>query len=462
MQHKSSKSKLGWDFDSTFKVSERELVKPKLSRWDKEDLYNMLMEDLTEFVKVRQIAPYNQMKPDQFLAEVEKIFPKYMLYDTYNINETPTEAMEIAETDENNQWLFDFLMNKATDYYMKAITQNSPHNSYVYASEIVQQLLLLYQQQNPQGPGNDGEGTNGKGQSGMEKMLSKMMGDKSGNQQLDQAMQQAQKNAQEQIEKAEAQGEATGELGSDKSLGDFSLGELAEFMNYQDAMKHIRLDGNLVDNFIKTTLNLSKTYFSTKYKEFQLEMLEADVIDDLQGLENLHPQLRALHLDQVVTHDRYYHMKFDVYFDISGSMDSKIYGYTENANGSQTRYSVSGLDMAKITAIKLRNLGYVEDVYPFESRVHPKLDDNHKIALVRCTGGTSIDEVVRNVKKTGRPSVVITDMEDTIYEFDSNVYFIGILSANFGPFKRTPAGKQYVENRQCVQYTGENAFVTVT
>lgn len=464
MQHKPSKSKdLGWNFEDAFKVSERELVNPKLSRWDKQDLYDMLMEELKEFVHNKNIAPYNNMNNTTFLAEVEKIFPKYMLYDTYNINETPTDAMEIAETDENNQWLFDFLMNKATDYYMKAVTQNSPHNSFVYASEIVQQLLLLYQQQNPEGPtqAGDGEG-DGKGKSGMQNMLSKMMGNQQGNDKIDQAMEQAQKNAQNKIEKAEKQGEASGELGCDKSLGDFSLGELSEFMNYQDAIKHIKIDGQLVDSFIKTTLNLSKTYFSTKYKEFQLEMLEADVIDDLQGLENLHPQLRALNLDQVVTHDRYYHMKFDVYFDISGSMNNNIYGYNENASGTKTRYTITGLDMAKITAIKLRNLGYVEDVYPFESQLHPKLEDNHQIALIRCCGGTNIDRVIQNVKKTGRPSVVITDMEDSISIYDENVYFIGILSAGFDYFKNSEAGIKYMDAHQCVKYTGENTFVIAT
>lgn len=447
----------GWDFDDVFKISERELVKPKLSRWDKQDLYDMLMENLEAFVKEKNIAPYNTMDKNKFLEEVEKIFPKYMLYDTYNINETPTESMEISGIDESNKWLFDFLMNKATDYYMKAVTQNSPHNSFVYSSEIVRQLLLLYQQEKPQGPEGDGEGKDGKGQSGMQRMLSKMMGNNQGNNKLDQAMDQAQKDAQDKIDKAEQQGEQTGELGVSKDLGSFSLGDLAEFMDYQKAIQHIKLDSQLVDNFIKTTLNLSKTYFSTKYKEFQLEMLEADVIDDLQGVENLHPALRIMNLDEVVTHDRLYHMKFDVYFDISGSMGSNLYGYNEKGG----RTSVSGLDMAKITAIKLRNLGYVEDVYPFESRVHPVLQDNHQIALVRCTGGTSIDSVIQNVQKTGRPSVVITDMEDSITIYDSNVYFIGILSANFGYFKQSQAGKKYIEAKQCVQYNNDNRFEVV-
>jgi hypothetical protein len=457
--HKNKNSNSGFNFDEVFAVSERELVNPKLSRYDKTDLYSLLLEDLREFVDKNQIAPYNQQSEIDFEANVEKIFPKYMLYDTYNINVTPTEAMQIAKTDESNKWLFDFLMNKATDYYMKAVTQSSPFNSYVYTSEIVQQLLLLYQQQNPQGP--DPNDSSGDGQSGMEKMLSKMMGNAKGNQQLDQAIQKAQDNAENKIESTENTGEASGELGSDKGMGDFSLGELSEFMDYQEAIKHIKLDSQMVNNFIKTTLNLSKTYFSSKYKEFQVEMLEADVIDDLQGLENLHPQLRALHLDQVVTHDRYYHMKFDVYFDISGSMASNMYGYNVSETGKQTQYSISGLDMAKITAIKLRNLNYVEDVYPFQSRVEPKLDDNHKIALVRCTGGTDIDAVIRNITKTGRPSVVITDMQDNISLYDPNVYFIGILGAAFSEFKRSPVGKQYLSSHQCVKYTDNNNFEIV-
>ena len=449
----------GWSFEDSFKVSERELVNPKLSRWEKEELYDMLMANLKTFVKENNIAPYNAMDEKTFLAEVEKVFPKYMLYDTYNINETPTEAIKMAVTDEDNKWLFDFLMNKATDYYMKPVTENNPYNSFVYSSEIVRQLLLLYQQENPQGPQGDGEGKDGKGKSGMQRMLEGMQGSGKGNQKLDQAIQQAQQNAQDKIEKAESQGEASGELSASKDLGDLTLGELSEFMDYQAAMQHIKLDSRLVDSFVKTTLSMSKTYFSSKYKEFQLEMLEADVIDDLQGVENLHPLLRAINLDDVVTHDRYYHMKFDVFFDISGSMSSNMYGYDDS--GKQ-RYSVSGLDMAKITAIKLRNLGYVEDVYPFESQVHPKLTDNHQIALVRCSGGTDIDAVIQTIKKTGRPSVVLTDLCDHISIYDENCYFIGILGASFEQFRSYDAGKKYIENRQCVMYDSQNRFVVVT
>jgi len=450
------------DFDDIFKkLPSLELINPRLSRWDKEDLYGLLHEDLMEFVKRNNIAPYNTLNKTQFEEELEKVFPKYMVYDTYNINHTPTDAIEMGEVDENNKWLFDFLMNKATDYYSKTITQSNPYNSYVYASEIVQQLLLLYQQQNPDGPGDDGEDEDGNGQSGMEKMLSKMMGNKAGNQQLDQAMQKAQKQAQEKIDQAESQGESTGELGCDKELGDLTLGELSEFMDYQEALNHIKLNDRLIDDFVKTTLSLSSTYFSTKYTEFQLEMLEADVLDDLQGLENLHPKLRALNLDQVVTHDRKYHMKFDVYIDISGSMSSSIYSYTETATGKQKSYSIQGLDLAKITAIKLRNLGYVEDVYPFEGHVHDKLTDNHQIALMHTCGGTSIDSVIRNITKTGRPSVVVTDMEDSISIYDDNVYFVGILSAGFESFKNTTAGKKYIESRQCVKYNGDNGFEMV-
>jgi len=455
----------GSSFESVFKVSERELVKPQLSYWDKRDLYDLLMRDIKKFVMEKQLQPYcNDLAQGQeakFEADMEKIFPKYMLYDAYNINYTPTKDMTIAETDEDNKWLFDFLMNKATEYYMKAVTQDSPFNSYVYTSEIVRQLLLLYGQQNPQGPGQgDGEGKDGKGQSGMQKMLQKMLGSGQGNQQLDQAMQQAQQNATGRIENAEASGEASGELGSDKSMGSFSLGQLSEFMDYQEAIQHIQIDSGLVNSFIKTTLNLSKSYFSSRYKEYHVDLMEADGIDDLVGVENLHPALRAINLEEVLTHERQYHMKFDVYIDISGSMSSKIYSYDERGKSSQA--SVSGLDMAKITAIKLRNLGFVEDVYPFEGHLHPKLADNHAIALMQCQGGTSIDTVIRNIEKTNRPSVIITDMQDNISVYNANAYFIGILGATFEQFKGSSVGQKYVGEHQCVKYDNKNTFSIVT
>lgn len=442
----AKKDKWGWD-DDVFKVSERELINPKLSRWDKSDLYDLLKDDAMKFVKEKQLQPYANMPEEQFEEALEKIFPKYMLYDTFNINHTPTENIKMGSTDESNQWLFDFLMNKATGYYSKTVTQQNSFNSYIYSSEIVKQLLLLYQQQNPQGPDpKDGEGQNGKGQSGMQKMLSKMQGNQAGNQKLDQAMEQAQKNADDRIKDAEDTGNQTGDLGCDKGLGDFSLGEIQEFMNYIEALENIELPESIISSFVKNTLKLSEAYFSTKYTEQHVEFLEADVIDDLQNIEMLHPALRAVGLDDVITHERKYHMKFDLFIDVSGSMGSKIYDTNNNTA------SISGLDLAKITAIKMMNLGHVEDVYPFESRVHKKLTKKGDVALMRCTGGTDINAVIKQVEATGRPSVVITDMQDYISQYSPDVFFVGILGATFNEFRQNPIGKQYLGNQQCIKY----------
>lgn len=444
-----------WSWEDAFQVSERELVNPKLSRWDKSDLYDLLVvRDLRKHCQEKNIQPYNAMSDADFETAVEKVFPKYMLYDTFNINHTPTENIQMANTDENNKWLFDFLMNKATGYYSKTVTQQNAFNSYVYSSEIMKQLFEMYNQEQPQGPGDsDGEGKDGKGQSGMQKMLSKMQSNNKGNQKLDKAMDQAQQNADKRIDETEKTGDATGDLGCDKSMGDFSLGELSEFMNYMEALDQIDLPENVVSSFVKNTLKLSEAYFSNKYTESQVELLEADVIDDLSNIEYLFPQLRALGLDNIVTHERKYHMKFDLFIDISGSMSSQIYGV-----GGQ---SIAGLDLAKITALKLKNMGHVEDVYPFESRVHKKLTNKGEIALMKSTGGTDINEVIRTVEKSGRPSVVITDMQDSIRLYDPNVFFVGILGASFENFRGDSVGKQYIENHQCIKYDNTNKFTLV-
>jgi hypothetical protein len=343
------------------------------------------------------------------------------------------------------------LINKASDYYFKTVTSTSNFNSYVLTSEIAKQLLLLYKQENPDGPGNCGE--NGpSGKSGMQQMLEKMGGNKRGDQQVQDAMDKARENAEKEIEQKENAADTAGGLSAGKDLGSLSFGDIKEFMDYMEAIKHINLKSDLINNFVKTTLKLSKTYFSSKYKEFEEELLEAEEVDDLMGLENLAPQMKKVHLDDIVTHARQYHMKFDVYVDISGSMGSNIYSYKSNSP------SISGLDMAKITCLKLKQLGYVDDVYPFESRLHPVLRDALSIATMHVTGGTDIDEVIRNIQKTGKPSVVITDMEDHISLYNDNVYFIGILGATFEQFKHQPAGQQYVRNRQCVKYDNSNNF----
>jgi len=454
----TKKSSYNDSFSSAFQVSERELVNPKLSYWDKRDLYSLLTEEIEKYVKQNNIPPYCTMDETQLEEAIEKVFPKYMLYDTYNINHTPTKNIEFGQTDESNQWLFDFLMNKATDYYSKTVTQNNPFNSYVYTSEMVKQLFALYQQEKPQGPGDeDGEDEDGEGKSGMQKMLEKMQKSQQGQDKLDKAMQKAQDAADKKIDQTEQTGEGLGDIGCDKSLGDFSLGEISEFMDYTEALKHIKLNENVVQSFIKNTLKLSESYFSSKYTETAVEFLEADVIDDLQAVEFLLPQLRAIGLTEVNTHERKYHMKFDLFIDISGSMSSNMYSMNEKG----TSVSIKGLDLAKITAIKLKNLGHVEDVYPFESSIHKKLTEKSQIALMRCTGGTDITAVVRKVNETGRPSVVITDMEDSIREYSPNVFFVGILDANFNNFKRDAVGKQFLTNHQCIKYKDSNFELVV-
>lgn len=462
----STKSKKKWSFDdwkSTFKISERELVNPKLSYWEKSDLYKLILRDLRKYVTDNNMENYINMNDHEFEASIEKIFPKYMLYDTYNINYTPTKDIEFEDTDEQNEWLFKFLMDKSTGYYTKTVTQNNTFNSFIYSSEIIRKLLQMYTQENPEGPGDgDGEDKDGNGQSGMEKMLSKMLGSGSGNQQLDQAMEEAQNKADERINDNKEMGEGTGELGCDKSLGDFSLGEMANFMDYTDALENIAISEQMVSNFVKTTLKLSQSYFSTRYTETQVEVLEADILDDMEGLENLVPGLRALGLEDLVTHERKYHMKFDVYVDCSGSMDTSMIDYSYRSKRSAENKQLLGIDLAKVTALKLRNLGFVDDVYPFEGRVYDKLKTNMDIALMQARGGTNINRVVEHVAKIGKPSVVITDMHDSISVYDSNVYFIGILGAGFENFKQYETGKKYLENKQCVRYDSANqAFVIV-
>jgi hypothetical protein len=442
-----------FDMDDLFQVAERELINPKLSKWDKEDLHGLLMTDLKEFVNATNMQPYCNLTGEDFENEIEKVFPKYLFYDTFNINYTPTEGIKMGNVDESNKWLFDFLVSKASDYYFKTVTESNNFNSYVLTTEIAKQLLVLYHQQNPEGPQDgDGEEGDGNGQSGIQKMLQSMAGSESGQNKLDQAMDQAREKAEQEIEKSEETAENSGGLEAGKDLGSLNFGEINEFMDYTEALKHISLKSDLINNFVKTTLKLSKTYFSSKYKEIEEEMLEADEIDDLLGLENVIPQLKRVHLDDIVTHSRKYHMKFDVYVDISGSMDDRVYQ-------GGTKSNISGLDMAKITCLKLKSLGYVEDVYPFEGWVHEPLKESLAIATMNTCGGTNINTVIQQVRKTGRPSVVITDMQDTITEYDGNVYFIGILGATFRNFRDySEAGKLYIDNKQCVKYNNDNSF----
>ena len=423
-------------------VDHRELIKPVLHRWDKQDLWN--------FVKASIERENNKNNGSDYVQLDETKVPKFMVYDIYNKYFTQQRDMKLKKPNEHNQWLYDFVMNNLQNYYTKPITDNSAMNSAIYTSEIVYQLLLLNEQNNSSGQQGGGEG-----QSEIENTLGS-----AGSNQVGKAIQKAEENAQQKIEDLKDFQEQLGgaDESSDEDSADggkqagsgsnFSINEAENLQQYYDALHGTNLKSAQLNNFIKDTLKFSTSYFSSQFKESEDSIFDSDDIAELMGIENLLPQLRSLHIDDVVTTKRDYFMNFDVYIDMSGSMGG-------NRANSQ-------LIKAKVTALKLHKLGLVDKLYCFDNYVTPAMS---RLTMLKTNsgGGTSLENVVKQIEKLNRPSVVITDACDIVTTYTDKAYFIGVPGADFGYFQRNSAEEgSYIANKQCALMSKDGSLSIVT
>lgn len=121
--------------------------------------------------------------------------------------------------------------------------------------------------------------------------------------------------------------------------------------------------------------------------------------------------------------------------------------------GLQDNPGVSCMLLAKAIALKMKRMDLLNELYEFQSTV-TKVDSNeYAIFNMGARGGTDITNVIRNVKKTGENSIVLTDAEDHVSEYLPNVVFLGVNGVNFRTFKSCEVGKRYIENNQCVVMT---------
>jgi len=132
-----------------------------------------------------------------------------------------------------------------------------------------------------------------------------------------------------------------------------------------------------------------------------------------------------------------YSMKFDLYIDVSGSMGSKV---DLSTNGVET---ISRISLAKILAYRMKNMNILNNVYIFNSRVHKY--DKKMIFNISASGGTSIDDVIDNIKITKIPSMVLSDGDDHISVYDNKAYLFTICSA-----LRGSAMNEYAKQGQLV------------
>jgi hypothetical protein len=197
--------------------------------------------------------------------------------------------------------------------------------------------------------------------------------------------------------------------------------EKAQFIN------EVVVSKKQVAKFINKSIKGFKKGFGTKSIMTEDSLFEADVIEDLLDEHYLFDN--ALALDVCVRDTRQQMVAFDLYIDVSGSMSSSMPIYGKN---------VRRIQMAIALAVRMQLMGCLGNVYAFNNK------------------GTSIEKCMQQIKKLGRPSVVLTDGDDGFVTYTENAFIMSISPSTGTYYMNQPAVKKMVQNRKYIQYDGKN------
>jgi hypothetical protein len=244
-----------------------------------------------------------------------------------------------------------------------------------------------------------------------------------------------------------------------EALGEQAMIELSdndpEFLDtiehLKDALKKVSISKTSIRDVLVKILNESQNYFSAKYTTKEESIFESDDLDDIEGLELLHPALKLAEMDNVVNISRVYEGKIDLYLDTSGSMGSR-----ETFEGTSIRM----IDLVKGIAIILFRMNMLDKLYFFDTQLHEiKTINEFTILGFNKSGGTNFNNVVNQIKSNGRNSVVITDGEDSVREYIPKVFWVGVGGTDFHPYYGGEgAFGDYRKNGQCVTYNSSSGL----
>jgi hypothetical protein len=218
-----------------------------------------------------------------------------------------------------------------------------------------------------------------------------------------------------------------------------------------DELKKIQVNMTGVKQTIKKLLDKSVSYFSARETPYFEPLFDADSLSGLQDYELLHPKIRKIFADDVMVKNTRKAGKIDVYVDISDSMNM--------ASGlvDDSRKKITKAAFAKAILLKLKELDMLDELYVFENTVRKKGNSVIDVLSVGGHGGTSIDNVLKKIKKTGKNSLIITDAQDYCGIYDERAYFLGVYGAEFNRFSEE-VRKLYAKNDQWCIFDGNRIY----
>jgi hypothetical protein len=459
------------------------------------------------------------VSPGTLPGEVMKIwkeFPKEVVADIYNLMYHKVEKLEFEDRGPHNKFRFQFL-EKANNPVTKVITQESNLKSMVFTRHMMQYFLMLMammQQQDPQqfqnmmqqlkqqppsgndpggqdqqqSPGNDqgqnpgqqpqdqqgqqGQDPNqnpsadsgnnpgggndaGKGsgnneqniQKQLEKLLKQMMDSSTGQKMMDQAVNDAKKTSEmiDQMMTKEEQDELWDDMqyGNGEEMNKTDKNKLTEM---EQQLRTLKMNLTGLREKLKNLLDKSVSYFQGREVTTYETLFDTDSLDGLQDYDMLHPCLRNLMLDDIMLKDVKRQGKIDIFIDVSGSM-----------NGSCGVNGLNKLMFAKALTLKMKEMDMLNEVYSFNDTVKKRGDHLYEILGINCSGGTTINNVIRTINSNKRNAIVLTDAEDHCNMYSEMAYFIGVAGANFTHFDQTCL-KQFTDRKQLIVFDGNKVY----
>ncbi len=279
--------------------------------------------------------------------------------------------------------------------------------------------------------------------------LSNMLNSKQSQKELENAF----KQAEQKLDKLKDLGV---DVENDEEVPEEEKKEIIRNLNNLDSIKsslsRLNTSKEKVLKAVEKILNGTTNYFSQKCIVKDVELFEADQIQDINGIEFLHPFFKKSRLLDMSVTERRYIGKFDLYVDCSGSMSSGCGGDLSN---------VPRIDLAKSLAMQMKELGILGELYEFEDRPKKILNTDMSILMMAARGGTNIETVMQNILKSGNNSVVLSDGESSVSTYSHKALFIGI-GTEFHYFKSDThgVGKRFVEESQCIHYNGKDFIET--
>ena len=418
-------------------IERNEIIQPYLDEWERNTLINLLKNNARN-KKIDKIQR----------NDVEYKFEKFIdnnlstIYDLYNLYNTPSKELKLVGETEHNANRFKFIL-KANEPNIKPVTQNHSLYSYTVIEELVHALFeLIVEEGNSNQEDSIVNFGQGDGESGgeQENKEQEKEQEKQQEEKLEDTIQKGLDNGANEVDKINKQGIGGNTAGNNSS----DMHTISEDLAFLAFMKKIHVDPKMLAKFAKQVGKLSCNYFSPRSKENEIPILEADEIEELEGLENLISPLDVLLYNDLTTTSKTYMVGFDVYVDYSASMDDFVY-----LNSGEM---IMRLNLCKVCALKLIDSKIVEEVHFFDTKFKKNVTKEELLAI-RPNGGTNIDMVIKDIKASSKSALILTDLEDRISIYDPNVFFISF--EKFRRFRSNDIGKKYLRNGQCVYFDGD-------